>query len=122
MAGRGKALSLYKSILRAHERYLPSAMRLMGDQYVKAEFRLHKTAKPDEVVHFYTEWEQYLAHIEQTGREIHSIDVGLVEPSSDPNGRRSFGKDIDRDLSFSDDQQTQLEKLREEAAKVGGNN
>ena len=71
------------------------------------------------MVHFYTEWEQYLAHIEQTGRENHSIDVGLVEPSSDPNGRRSFGKDIDRDLSFSDEQQTQLEKLREEAAKVG---
>ena len=39
MAGRYRALSLYKSILRAHDKFLPRSMRQMGDAYVKAEVR-----------------------------------------------------------------------------------
>jgi hypothetical protein len=34
---RNKALSLYKSILRAHSKYLPMEMRQLGDAYVKSE-------------------------------------------------------------------------------------
>ena len=46
VSGRIKALSLYKNILRAHDRFLPSAMKQLGDAYVKAEvsflfFSLH---------------------------------------------------------------------------------
>ena len=39
VSGRIKALSLYKNILRAHDRFLPSAMKQLGDAYVKAEVR-----------------------------------------------------------------------------------
>lgn len=39
MAGRAHALSLYKSILRAHAKYMPLEMRQLGDAYVKAEVR-----------------------------------------------------------------------------------
>ena len=40
---RLRALALYKSILRAHERYLPSqSMRQLGDAYVKSEVRVWK--------------------------------------------------------------------------------
>lgn len=35
-------IPLYRRILRAHRNFLPSDMRLMGDEYVKAEFRRHK--------------------------------------------------------------------------------
>jgi hypothetical protein len=37
---RDKALALYKSILRAHSKYLPMEMRQLGDAYVKSEVRL----------------------------------------------------------------------------------
>ncbi|KAG5957054.1 hypothetical protein E4U58_006306, partial [Claviceps cyperi] len=35
-------LLLYRRLLRAHRKYLPAEMRLLGDEYVKAEFRLHR--------------------------------------------------------------------------------
>ena len=37
MAGRIKALSLYKNILRAHDKFLPHEMKQLGDAYVKSE-------------------------------------------------------------------------------------
>ena len=33
---------LYRRLLRAHRNHLPSEMRLLGDEYVKAEFRAHR--------------------------------------------------------------------------------
>ena len=33
---------LYRRILRAHRKHLPREMRVLGDQYVKAEFRAHR--------------------------------------------------------------------------------
>ena len=35
--GNRRALSLYKAVLRAHQRYLPHEMRQLGDAYVKSE-------------------------------------------------------------------------------------
>lgn len=35
-------IPLYRRLLRAHRR-LPPEMRLLGDNYVKAEFRAHRT-------------------------------------------------------------------------------
>lgn len=35
-------LPLYRRLLRAHRRHLPREMRLLGDEYVKAEFRAHR--------------------------------------------------------------------------------
>ena len=39
-SARITAKSLYKNILRAHERYLPHEMKQLGDAYVKAEVRI----------------------------------------------------------------------------------
>ena len=36
-------IPLYRRLLRGHRRHLPGEMRLLGDQYVKAEFRAHRT-------------------------------------------------------------------------------
>lgn len=36
-------LVLYRRLLRAHRKFLPSEMRLLGDEYVKAEFRAHRS-------------------------------------------------------------------------------
>ena len=51
-----KVRSLYKRILLLH-RFLPIDLRALGDQYVKEEFRRHKSASPKEVSAFMVEWE-----------------------------------------------------------------
>mmetsp|Transcript_21129 Transcript_21129/g.27102 ORF Transcript_21129/g.27102 Transcript_21129/m.27102 type:complete len:140 (+) Transcript_21129:2-421(+) len=134
MASRNKALSLYKSILRAHDKFLPHSMRQLGDAYVKAEFRLHKNAKPEQTQQFFVEWEKYLQHIERTGRGNQSMDVGLLDknnPQQHPRQQQvppsmrsssdssSFGKDLSTDAVLNEEQEGQLDKLREEAARAG---
>mmetsp|Transcript_6378 Transcript_6378/g.14423 ORF Transcript_6378/g.14423 Transcript_6378/m.14423 type:complete len:150 (-) Transcript_6378:2443-2892(-) len=141
MAGRNKALSLYKSVLRAHEKFLPRDMRQLGDAYVKAEFRLHRKAEPEQATQFFTEWEKYRQHIERTGRENQSIDVGLVdqqqqvvpsspmmatmgsssnndETSTNNNRGSLFGKHVAQNVVFNEEQEGQLGKLREEAVNA----
>lgn len=44
-------IPLYRRLLRAHRKYLPREMRLMGDEYVKSEFRAHRdTENPVHIV------------------------------------------------------------------------
>lgn len=80
-----------------------------------------------------TEWEGYLRHVERTGRGNQSADVGLMDdgrrqrdpssssspPTTQNNEGLSFGRSVPSDVSFSEEQEGQLEKLREEAAKAG---
>lgn len=35
-------IPLYRRLLRAHRKHLPVEMRLLGDEYIKAEFRAHQ--------------------------------------------------------------------------------
>lgn len=35
-------IPLYRRLLRAHRKHLPREMRVLGDEYIKAEFRLHR--------------------------------------------------------------------------------
>ncbi|KAJ7624651.1 ACN9-domain-containing protein [Roridomyces roridus] len=51
---------LYRRILRAH-RDLATEFRLMGDPYVKAEFRRHQqVTNPVHVIGFLSQWKVYL--------------------------------------------------------------
>ncbi|SCU95610.1 LAFA_0G01244g1_1 [Lachancea sp. 'fantastica'] len=60
-------LQLYRRILREH-RNLPAAQRELGDQYVKNEFKLHKsTSNPLHIVGFLASWQDYL-HIVTNGQ------------------------------------------------------
>jgi len=44
-------IQLYRRLLRAHRDHLPRDMRLLGDEYIKAEFRAHRDAEnPSHVV------------------------------------------------------------------------
>lgn len=50
-------IPLYRRILRAHRRQLEPEMRVLGDSYVKSEFRAHKTAEnPLHVVRCSSYW------------------------------------------------------------------
>lgn len=35
-------IPLYRRLLRAHRKHLPADMRVLGDEYIKAEFRAHR--------------------------------------------------------------------------------
>jgi hypothetical protein len=118
-----KALSLYRSILRAHSKFLPSSMKALGDQYVSSEFRLHKDVKNEEhLERFFSGWEDYLSHIQQTARARESKAAGLSVSDTATNDSSSklysFGADLEKDIELTDEQKTQLSKLREEASQV----
>jgi hypothetical protein len=99
------------------------------------QFRLHKSAKPEQTSQFFVEWEKYLTHVERTGRGNQTMDAGLGDDSrappkgitsypaskngmSDQQKSPSFGKELGT-VDMNEEQEKQLEKLREEAAKAG---
>lgn len=46
-------IPLYRRLFRAHRKHLPAEMRVLGDEYVKAEFRAHrKIDNPAHLVSF----------------------------------------------------------------------
>ncbi|KAJ1304900.1 hypothetical protein OPQ81_006034 [Rhizoctonia solani] len=56
---------LFRRLLRVH-RYLPTEMRILGDDYVKAEFKRHqKIDNPVHIIGFLSQWKMYLDQIEQ---------------------------------------------------------
>ncbi|PIA13805.1 hypothetical protein COEREDRAFT_32181, partial [Coemansia reversa NRRL 1564] len=53
-------LHLYRSILRIHRR-LPREIRFVGDQYVRGEFRNHRTVTDKKYLEpFFKQWTAYL--------------------------------------------------------------
>ncbi|KAJ4196394.1 hypothetical protein NW755_001180 [Fusarium falciforme] len=58
-------IHLYRRLLRAHRKHLPAEMRILGDEYIKAEFRAHrKVDNPAHLIGFLTEWQLYAQKIE----------------------------------------------------------
>ena len=54
-------LQLYRRLLRAHRKYLPPAARVIGDEYVKAEFHRTKvTENPIHIIGFLTQWQVHI--------------------------------------------------------------
>ncbi|DAZ94753.1 TPA: hypothetical protein N0F65_011569 [Lagenidium giganteum] len=84
MAGhRQEVLRLYRSILTLHKKKLPAHMRVLGDQYVRDEFRRHKEAPQKYVAPFMREWQQYEKLMQQKtsnfGRELSADDRALLD-------------------------------------------
>lgn len=46
---------LYKIIIQLHKS-LPEELRILGNGYVRSEFKLHKNANPEHVKKFMIEW------------------------------------------------------------------
>ncbi|GMS80277.1 hypothetical protein PENTCL1PPCAC_2452 [Pristionchus entomophagus] len=98
-------LVLYKRILRLHYG-LPPPARLMGDAYVRDEFRRHKTAPREQALVFLHEWMQYCTMLSKqlTGR---GISKGII-------GKDFEHTDLDK---FNEEQLSQLLELKEEAER-----
>jgi hypothetical protein len=75
---------LYRRLLRAHRKHLPAEMRVLGDQYVKSEFRAHqKIDNPVHIVGFLTEWQGYTQMIEGDNWKGEKMDKEKVAKMSD---------------------------------------
>lgn len=90
-------LRYFRLILKEHRSRLPPVMRKLGDDYLKAEFQAHKTAKLEHLGPFFAGWEDYLLKIKLQ--------------------RESFGSNLNENLkkNLTDEQKMQLINLREEA-------
>ncbi|KAF5122133.1 Succinate dehydrogenase assembly factor 3, mitochondrial [Metarhizium anisopliae] len=76
-------IPLYRRLLRAHRKHLPAEMRVLGDEYIKAEFRLHrKVDNPAHLIGFLTEWQAYAQKIEGDSWVGEKIDEGKLQKMS----------------------------------------
>ncbi|KAL1883120.1 hypothetical protein VTK73DRAFT_9487 [Phialemonium thermophilum] len=77
-------IPLYRRLLRAHRKHLPHEMRVLGDEYVKAEFRAHRNVdNPAHLIGFLTEWQLYAQKIEGDSWIGEKLDPVKVEKMSD---------------------------------------
>lgn len=90
---------LYRSILQLH-RHLPTpTLRLLGDEYVKNEFKLHwKTANDAQMAEFMRSWTAY--------RDLLRDQIVA--------GQQNVGRDLDESgAPLSPEQKLDMQKMRE---------
>ncbi|XP_022599885.1 succinate dehydrogenase assembly factor 3, mitochondrial [Seriola dumerili] len=93
--------SLYKRILVLH-RFLPIDLRALGDQYVKDEFRRHKSASSEEVKSFMTEWQLYKD----------TLQTQVLDSAGEQLSSAKFGAELSEG-KLSDFQEEQIGQLYE---------
>ncbi|KAF3055953.1 Succinate dehydrogenase assembly factor 3, mitochondrial [Daldinia childiae] len=77
-------IPLYRRLFRAHRKHLPHEERLIGDEYIKAEFRAHRNVdNPAHLIGFLTEWQLYAQKIEGKSWVGEKLDPEKVEKMSD---------------------------------------
>lgn len=77
-------LPLYRRLLRAHRKFLPAEMRVLGDEYIKAEFRAHRNVdNPVHIIGFLTEWQLYAQKIEGDSWIGEKLDPAKIEKMND---------------------------------------
>ena len=105
-------IPLYRRLLRGHRKYLDPEMRLLGDEYIKSEFRAHRNVEnPMHIVRligtairssdfhmkclrtlsqigFLTEWQMYAQKVEGDSWKGEKLDKGKIDKMS---GKGSLG-------------------------------
>ncbi|KAL4932611.1 succinate dehydrogenase assembly factor 3 [Aspergillus undulatus] len=77
-------IPLYRRILRVHRRKLDPEMRILGDSYVKSEFRAHRsTENPLHIIGFLTEWQLYAQKLEGDMWKGEKLDKAKLDKMSD---------------------------------------
>lgn len=97
-----RVLSLYRRVLRQHRLKLTAEMRVLGDRYVKDEFRKHRTAPSEFLPRFFEEWEKYEEHLDRQMPQSGSIGKPLGEAVR----------------AMTDEQRAMLAKLAEETRRL----
>jgi hypothetical protein len=76
-------IPLDRRLLRAHRKHLPRQERLLGDEYIKSEFRLHRNIEnPVHIVGFLTEWQMYAQQIEGNSWRGEKMERGKIDKMS----------------------------------------
>ncbi|XP_038248594.1 succinate dehydrogenase assembly factor 3, mitochondrial isoform X2 [Dermochelys coriacea] len=100
--------ALYRRILLLH-RALPLELKALGDEYVKEEFRRHRSVGPADARRFLREWEIYAETLWQQANEDRQ------------NSRKKtcFGTPLTEEKlnDFHNEQIRQLQELMQEATK-----
>ncbi|XP_071825272.1 succinate dehydrogenase assembly factor 3, mitochondrial-like isoform X2 [Apostichopus japonicus] len=96
---------LYRRILTLH-RKLPLEMKALGDEYARAEFKLHKKVGQAEAANFVKEWTQYADMIDM---QTKMSDVSIEE----------IGSNLDETKlnDFREEQLGQLLELHKETSR-----
>ncbi|KAG9597755.1 ACN9-domain-containing protein, partial [Aureobasidium melanogenum] len=77
-------IPLYRRLLRGHRKHLPPEMRVLGDEYVKSEFRAHRNVdNPIHIIGFLTEWQGYAQQIEGEKWRGEKMDKAKIDKMSD---------------------------------------
>ncbi|KAG0130379.1 hypothetical protein HOY82DRAFT_380790 [Tuber indicum] len=77
-------IKLYRRLLRAHRHKLSPEGRVLGDEYVKAEFRRHRDIEnPLYIVGFLKEWQLYAQAVEGETWKDEKLEEGKLEGMSD---------------------------------------
>ncbi|KAL1953057.1 hypothetical protein VTO42DRAFT_3729 [Malbranchea cinnamomea] len=77
-------LHLYRRLLRLHRKKLPPDLRLLGDEYVKSEFRAHRNVEnPIHIVGFLSEWQLYAQKLEGDSWVGEKLDKAKLDKMSD---------------------------------------
>ena len=83
-------IPLYRRLFRAHRKHLPKEMRLLGDEYIKNEFRAHKSVEnPMHIIGFLSEWQSYAQRIEGENWRGEKMDKGKIDKMSGTYRKRS---------------------------------
>ncbi|PYH90025.1 ACN9-domain-containing protein [Aspergillus ellipticus CBS 707.79] len=77
-------LQLYRRLLRVHRKKLDPEMRILGDMYLKAEFRAHRSVEnPLHIIGFLTEWQLYAQKLEGDTWVGEKLDKSKLDKMSD---------------------------------------
>ncbi|ESZ99521.1 hypothetical protein SBOR_0086 [Sclerotinia borealis F-4128] len=77
-------IPLYRRLFRAHRKHLPREMRLLGDEYIKNEFRQHREVEnPVHIIGFLTEWQMYAQKLEGESWIGERMDKEKIDKMSD---------------------------------------
>ncbi|XP_061443107.1 succinate dehydrogenase assembly factor 3, mitochondrial isoform X2 [Rhineura floridana] len=100
--------TLYRKILQLHQA-MPLELKALGDQYVKDEFRRHRSVGPEEAEQFLQEWENYAAMLQQQASQ------NAQNSSHQPH----FGSPLSEEElnALRGEQVGQLQELMQEATK-----
>lgn len=76
-------IPLYRRLLRAHRKHLEVEERVLGDTYIKAEFRSHRDIdNPVHIVGFLSEWQSYAQMIEGAAWRGEKMDRTKIDKMS----------------------------------------
>ncbi|KAL7628588.1 hypothetical protein AAE478_000103 [Parahypoxylon ruwenzoriense] len=111
-------IPLYRRLFRAHRKHLPPEMRLLGDEYIKAEFRAHRNVdNPAHLIGFLTEWQLYAQKVEGDSWVGEKLDQEKVEKMSGSLWPESFRMSNLLTIIHQDQQIGQLYELMKAISK-----